>query len=133
MATAGKKTANDTEAAKRDLALQRKKLWNQDPNSWVDFLKGHNVDQVNAQGYTVKVCCPYHADSHPSGNINLLQGFYKCYAGSCEKYVSDPIQFIQQITQTGYSEAFELFRKHFQLTHKIKRETIQVFDDAEVL
>jgi hypothetical protein len=132
MSKAGKTAATDA-AAKRELWLKQTLLWQQNPTEWQDFLKQHGGQRVHQQGNYIKFCCPYHADSNPSAVINLTGGFFKCYSGSCGKWVRDPIQLMQRVMSVSYTEAFEAFRKHFQLTHKIRKDTIQVLDDAELL
>lgn len=129
MAKAGKTTAEK----RRERWAQQSKLWAQGPHEWVAFLESLGLSDVSATGPRIKLCCPYHADSNPSGTIDTVKGFYKCFSGSCSVWVRDPIQLVQRITDTSYSESFDVFRKSFKLTQKIRKDLVKEYTEEEIL
>jgi hypothetical protein len=118
-----------TESSKKDLWELQSKLWNQPVGDFVSFLQGIGGDKVSAQGsFVIKLCCPFHADNSPSAFINLQQGFFKCYSGSCGKWTRDPIQLVRALDKGTYDRATEILRSNFAATFtKLKREDLKWF------
>ena len=123
-----------TETAKKDLWELQSKLWNQPVGDFVNFLQSIGGDKVSAQGsFLIKLCCPFHADNNPSAFVNLQQGFFKCYSGSCGKWTRDPIQLVRAMDKGTYERAIDLLRANFATTFtKLKRDDLKWFGAVDV-
>lgn len=123
-----------TEAVRKDLKDLQKKIWNQPVADFVSFLQSVGGDRVTAQGtFVIKLCCPFHADNNPSAFINLQQGFFKCYSGSCNKWTPDPIHLVRALDKGSYERAVELLRSNFASTFtKLKRDDLKWFGALDV-
>jgi hypothetical protein len=124
------------DANKREVWELRAKLWNQPVNEFTAFLTAVGAEKAMVHGSTaIKLCCPFHPDSNPSAFINLSDGFFKCYSGSCGKYTKDPLQVVKALDKSTYEHALELYRAHFAGTiAKLRREDVKllgVVDDEQ--
>jgi hypothetical protein len=130
MAT-GKATSKD----RKDFWAQQTKLWQQPTHAWETFLKqpGIGADEVVVAGTRIKLCCPFHPDTNPSGHINTTKGYYKCFSESCRKGVKDPIKLVQRLMNVSYTEAFDAFRRHFKLSRTIRSDVVKAFDEETTL
>ena len=124
------------DANKREVWELRTKLWNQPVNEFTNFLTAVGAEKAMVHGSTaIKLCCPFHPDNSPSAFINLSDGFFKCYSGSCGKYTKDPLQVVKALDKNTYEHALELYRAHFAGTiAKLRREDVKllgVVDDEQ--
>ena len=117
------------ETTKKDLWELHNKIWNQPASDFVSFLQSVGADHVSAQStYVIKLCCPFHPDTSPSAFINLQQGFFKCYSGSCGKWTKDPIYLVRTLDKGSNERAIELLRSNFSTTFsKLKRDDLKWF------
>ena len=106
------KQEKGTKTPKFDPAELRK-LWKQPTENWMTLLNTVGAQKVKNAGETIKLQCPYHPDTNPSGTLNIHKGFYKCFA--CSTYTTDPIKFVGKYIQGSYSEVARTFRDHFKL------------------
>jgi len=106
------KQEKGTKTAKFDQA-ERRKLWKQPTEAWIALLNTVGAQKVKDAGSIIKLQCPYHPDTNPSGTLNLSRGYYKCF--SCKEYVGDPITFVNKYLQSTYTEVARTFRDHFKL------------------
>lgn len=120
---------------RKDFWAQQTKLWQQPTSLWEDFLHSPGVDagKVVAAGTRLKICCPFHGDSNPSGHINIAKGYYKCFSESCRKGVKDPIILVQKLMGVSYTEAFDAFRRFFKLSRTIRANDVNAFDEETTL
>jgi len=130
MAT-GKPASKD----RKDFWAQQTKLWQQPTGAWEEFLHspGVGAGKVIVTGTRLKLCCPFHVDSNPSGHIHTTKGYYKCFAESCRKGVKDPIKLVQRLMNVSYTEAFDAFRRHFKLSRTIRSDDVKAFDEETTL
>jgi len=136
MAPKAKPKPRTSDANKREVWELRTKLWNQPVNEFTNFLTALGADKAMVHGSTaIKLCCPFHPDTSPSAFINLSDGFFKCYSGSCGKWTRDPIQVVRALDKSTYEHALELYRAHFAGTiAKLRREEVKllgVVDDEQ--
>ncbi len=112
-------------AGKLDQADLRK-LWRQPVSAWVSLLNTLGAQRVKEAGDTIKLQCPYHPDTNPSGTVHVLKGHYRCFA--CGQYTADPIRFVNKFLQTSYIEVARTFRDHF----KLEKLDLKKLDETEL-
>lgn len=120
---------------RKDFWAKQTKLWLQPTEAWETFLQspGVGAEKVVVTGTRLKLCCPFHVDSNPSGHIHTTKGYYKCFAESCRKSVKDPIKLVQRLMNVSYTEAFDAFRRHFKLSRTIRANDVKAFDEEATL
>jgi len=120
---------------RKDFWAQQTKLWQQPTGAWEEFLHspGVGAGKVVVTGTRLKLCCPFHVDSNPSGHIHTTKGYYKCFAETCKKGVKDPIKLVQRLMNVSYTEAFDAFRRHFKLSRSIRPDDVKAFDEETTL
>jgi len=120
-----KQEKSASKTAKLDQAELRK-LWKQPTAAWVTLLNTLGAQKVKEAGETIKLQCPYHPDTNPSGVLSPLKGHYRCF--SCGTYTSDPIRFVNKYLHSTYIEVARTFRDHF----KLEKLDIKKLDEAEL-
>lgn len=103
-----------------------RKLWKQPTTAWVSLLNTLGAQKVKESGDTIKLQCPYHPDTNPSGVLHPSKGYYRCF--SCGAYASDPIRFVNKYLHSTYLEVARTFRDHF----KLEKLDIKKLDEAEL-
>lgn len=103
-----------------------RKLWKQPTENWMTLLNTVGAQQVKPAGHTIKLQCPYHPDTNPSGTLNIHKGHFKCFA--CNTYITDPIKFASKYIQGSYMDVARTFRDHF----KIEKLDLKKLDETEL-
>lgn len=103
-----------------------RKLWRQTPAAWVTLLNTLGAQRLKESGEIIKLQCPYHPDTNPSGILHISKGYFRCYA--CGQYTTDPIRFVNKYLQSTYTEVARTFRDHF----KLEKLDLKKLDEAEL-
>lgn len=69
----------------------------------------------SASGHQLIGCCPYHDETGPSFRIYLDRGYAKCFGGSCEKFIWNPIELWSKLKGCGLADALADLRQLFGL------------------
>lgn len=69
----------------------------------------------NGAGSQIVGCCPFHEETGPSFRIYLDRGYAKCFGGSCEKFVWNPIELWSKVRGVSLSDALNDLRQQFGL------------------
>lgn len=66
--------------------------------SYIEGIKAGAIAKLKASGDdTIKICCPFHNDSNPSGQIKISSGKFICNATSCNRK-TDVVSVLAAIT-----------------------------------
>lgn len=126
MAKSGSKRPSDL----RESSKKRRGLFVQDPSEWKKVLEMRGLSHIKITGQSrISMCCPFHDESHPSAHIYLDRKLFRCYAGSCNAYYTDPILFLQKLLNITYQTAAEEFKRNFSATAALRPDDIVFFSE----
>ena len=124
--------SEQTSAGKpRDRRYQRKQWWKQPIEKWSSYLISIGAQGVKTSGSRIALCCPYHADENPSASLNVVRGGFKCWSAHCGHTEHDPIKLVERVLGCSYAEAFDSYRRFFNLTRVITPDELTGFYQDE--
>lgn len=75
---------------------------------------------LKKRGSNYIACCPFHNEKTPSFNVNPARQIYKCFG--CGK-AGDPIRFVMDIENLGYSEALRYLAQKYGIEIEEQEQT----------
>lgn len=119
-----------------ELRAEAKKLRNLFPQpmgDWKSCLEMAGVTKIKITGQSrITMCCPFHNETNPSAHIYLDRKLFRCYAGSCNAYFTDPIKLVQKLLNIPYRTAAEEFKTLFSRTDALKKDDITFFSEEAI-
>lgn len=86
-------------------------------DDWLVFLREtRNEAEFNRHQGHIKGKCIYHqGDNTPSLMVTPSKGVVKCFGGTCNKVITNPVKFVASVLRCNYGDALLFLRRRYGL------------------